>query len=166
MSIDILPSDIALVVKDEAAPEEIAPAIRRLRQSKIGDVRVISAQAAMRNHAIKGAWIADWLPVEGNAEARGYLYLALSLKNKSLAKRMLKNIQQEDLSPREEIYYLAALSICHRSRKYMLKIMSYIYARSELISSEASRMCRMLIEDDDRVTLKFIETIERDRRLS
>lgn len=166
MPVDVLPADIALVVKDEASSGELSFSIKKLRESRIIDVRVIAAQASMRNKAINAPWIAEWLLVENNSEVRGYLYLSLSIKNKTLAKKILKKIEKSNLIKREQIYYFAALSICYRSRKYLLYVMSYIYSRSDFISSEASRMCRMLLDDDDNATLKFIELIERDKVIS
>lgn len=162
--LDSSPQDIALLVKGDGEPENERLAIERLRQSRLADVRVIAAQACIRNRAINAKWVTGWLSEEKNSEVRGYLYLSLPMKNKALARKVLSEISGRR-DAMEDIYYLAAQSVAHGSRKYLIKVMEYIFSKSEAVSREAVSVCRMLVDEGDRDTLNFLKVLERERGL-
>jgi hypothetical protein len=155
--------DLFLVLDRNKKPMEVFEAVVRLSNNKSRDVRAIAAQGCSHVALGKAGWLVDWIEREKSSEVRGWLYLALGTKFRKQARQYLRNVYQTSATrdAHEKLFLLSGLSAAFSSRFYLLKLMENIFSRSSKVSKQAAILCRMLVDEDDDRTLKFIDILER-----
>ena len=161
------PADIALAAGRDGDEAYIWEAAMRLKQDRNDDVRTIGAQAIVNNSYADRSEIEIWLSNENSSEVRGWLILAIATTSGSSSLNFINNKLREledSIGKAENLFFDAALAIASNSRYYLLKIMMGLYDEDSEVSRIAADLCRMLISQDAKEELRFLDILEGECR--